>query len=566
MKNYRKYIFIVVVLTFFDVMTGLYLPNLMSKIVNNGIIVGDYKYIVSVGLKMLVLAVLASISMVSSSYFSARATMGFSRDIREDVFSHVSSFSLEEFNRIGTSSLITRTTNDINQLQQVFLMSMRMMLRAPLMLFGGLIMAFTNNPRLSILILIAMPILVVTVYLVGRKGFPLFGQVQESIDGLNLILREKLTGVRVIRAFDRVDYERERFGQASRSLSDISLKVDRIMLVLFPLINLILNFTIIGVIWFGAREVDLGNMFIGDIMAFIQYVMLSMFSIVMFSVIFVVVPRAVASNRRIQELMDIEPSLLDRPGAQDLDSIDSLEFRDVVFSYPHAERDVLCNINFSLKAGESLAIIGGTGSGKTSLVNLIPRFYDVSGGSILINGRDIRDYRQEDLRQRIGFVAQKSMLFSGSIKDNILRGREGASQEELRQAADIAQARDFIEGLEAGYNSVVAQGATNFSGGQKQRLSIARAIIRQADLYIFDDSFSALDAQTDARLRMRLNEELAGAMKIIVAQRVSSVMDADRILVLDDGLMVGYGSHRELVKDNKVYREIVKSQLPEEEI
>lgn len=566
MKNYRKYIFIVVVLTFFDVMTGLYLPNLMSKIVNNGIIVGDYKYIVSVGLKMLVLAVLASISMVSSSYFSARATMGFSRDIREDVFSHVSSFSLEEFNRIGTSSLITRTTNDINQLQQVFLMSMRMMLRAPLMLFGGLIMAFTNNPRLSILILIAMPILVVTVYLVGRKGFPLFGQVQESIDGLNLILREKLTGVRVIRAFDRVDYERERFGQASRSLSDISLKVDRIMLVLFPLINLILNFTIIGVIWFGAREVDLGNMFIGDIMAFIQYVMLSMFSIVMFSVIFVVVPRAVASNRRIQELMDIEPSLLDRPGAQDLDSIDSLEFRDVVFSYPHAERDVLCKINFSLKAGESLAIIGGTGSGKTSLVNLIPRFYDVSGGSILINGRDIRDYRQEDLRQRIGFVAQKSMLFSGSIKDNILRGREGASQEELRQAADIAQARDFIEGLEAGYNSVVAQGATNFSGGQKQRLSIARAIIRQADLYIFDDSFSALDAQTDARLRMRLNEELAGAMKIIVAQRVSSVMDADRILVLDDGLMVGYGSHRELVKDNKVYREIVKSQLPEEEI
>ncbi len=559
-KAYRKYVFIVIALTFFDVMIDFYLPNLMSKIVNDGIITGNSNYIIRTGLRMLVVSVVAGISMVVSAYYSSKATMSFGRDVRNEVFSHISKFSLGEFNHIGTSSLITRTTNDINQMQQVFLMSLRMMIRAPLMLVGGLIMAISKNPSLSMVLGVAMPILVVLVLIVGRRGFPLFTRVQKELDRLNLVLREKLTGVRVIRAFNKVDFEKERFKEANYNLSMTSLKVDRTMLVLFPLINLVLNFTIIGILWFGSKQVDMGNMLIGDIIAFIQYVMLTMFSLIMFSAIFIVVPRALASSRRIEEVMKINPSIVDKKEAKDLEKIDRIEFKNVEFTYPQAENEVLSNINFSLTRGESLAIIGGTGSGKSTLVNLIPRFYDPTVGEILINNRNIKDYSQDSIRARIGFVPQKAVLFSGSIRENIQRGKENASLAEVEKAAEIAQAKDFIEGLEAGYNSVVAQGGGNFSGGQKQRLSIARALVRDGDLFIFDDSFSALDFKTDKKLRQALKTEMKDTMKVIVAQRVSTVVDADKILVLDDGKMVGLGRHNDLVESCEVYREIVNSQ------
>jgi len=560
-KAYKKYVFIVVALTFFDVMIEFYLPNLMSKIVNDGIISGNSSYILRTGFRMLLVSIVAGISMVVSAYYSSKATMGFGRDVRNEVFSHISKFSLGEFNDIGTSSLITRTTNDINQLQQVFLMGLRMMIRAPLMLVGGLIMAISKNPSLSTVLGVAMPILVLFVLIVGKKGFPLFTRVQKELDRLNLVLREKLTGVRVIRAFNKVDFEKERFKEANYDLSITSLKVDRTMQVLFPLINLVLNFTIIGILWFGSKQVDMGNMLIGDIIAFIQYVMLTMFSLIMFSAIFIVVPRALASSKRIEEVMDIDPSIVDIDGSEKLEKISSLEFKNVEFAYPNAENEVLSKVNFKLNQGETLAIIGGTGSGKSSLINLVPRFYDPTRGEVLINNRNIKDYDQESLRSRIGYVPQKAVLFSGTIKENIRRGKEDASLDEVKKAAEIAQAKDFIENLEAGYNSLVAQGGSNFSGGQKQRLSIARALVRDGDLLIFDDSFSALDFKTDRKLREALKDQMKNAMKIIVAQRVSTVADADKILVLDDGEMVGLGRHEDLVENCEVYREIVNSQV-----
>lgn len=560
LKKYRKYIFIVLLLTFFDVMTELYLPNLMGQIVDKGIISGDRAYILSVGLRMLLVSLLATLSMVVSSYFSAKAGMGFSKDLRAAVFSHVESFSVGDFNNLGTSSLITRTTNDINQLQQLFMMALRMMIRAPFMLIGGLIMAISKNRSLSVLLLVAMPIVIVSVLIVGRKGFPLFKETQLKVDNLNKVLREKLTGVRIIRAFNRVGYEEERFEDASSSLKDTSLKVNRLMVIMFPLFNLVLNFTVIGIIWLGSKQVDMGNMFIGDIMAFIQYVMLIMFSLIMFSVIFVVVPRAMASADRINEVLDSDITVLDSASAQDIAGIESLEFENVSFKYPNAENYALSDISFSLDAGETMAIIGGTGSGKTALVNLIPRFFDITEGSIRFNGLEIEAISKHSLREKIGYVPQRAVLFSGTIEDNIRQGKLDASREEVEKAADIAQARNFIEELDNGFQGQVAQGGTNFSGGQKQRISIARALVRDADIFIFDDSFSALDFKTDARLRRALDENIGDAIKIIVAQRVSTVKNADKILVLDDGKLAGLGSHDELIRDSKVYREILKSQ------
>ncbi len=566
LKEYRKYIFIVLLLTFFDVMTELYLPNLMGQIVDKGIVSGNTAYILRVGLRMLLVSLLATLSMVVSSYFSAKAGMGFSKDLRADVFSHVESFSVGDFNKLGTSSLITRTTNDINQLQQLFMMALRMMIRAPFMLIGGLIMAISKNRSLSVLLLVAMPIVVISVLIVGRKGFPLFKETQLKVDNLNKVLREKLTGVRIIRAFNKVSYEEERFEDASQSLKDTSLKVNRLMVIMFPLFNLVLNFTVIGIIWLGSKQVDMGNMLIGDIMAFIQYVMLIMFSLIMFSVIFVVVPRAMASADRINEVLESEITVLDSEDPEEIGRIESLEFENVRFKYPNAENYALCDISFRLEAGESLAIIGGTGSGKTALVNLIPRFFDITDGSIRLNSLEIDQVSKKSLRERIGYVPQRAVLFSGTIEDNIRQGKIDASREEIEKAADIAQARNFIEDLEEGFQSQVAQGGSNFSGGQKQRLSIARALVRDADIFIFDDSFSALDFKTDARLRRALDENIGDSMKIIVAQRVSTVKNADKILVLDDGRMAGLGSHEELIRDSKVYREIIKSQTGEEAV
>lgn len=557
----------VITFTFLNAFTQLYLPNLMGEIVDNGIIQGDISYILSHGGKMLVVALLGAISMIFASYLSSKSAMAYGRDLRQHVFTKVEGYSLDEFNRIGTSSLITRTTNDVNQMQQVTMMSLRMMVRAPLMFIGGLIMAISKNRELSHVFLVSSPILILTIAIVGKKGFPYFKIVQERIDRVNQVLREELTGIRVIRAFNRTDYEEDRFNNANRDLTKIYLKVVRLMSVMMPLLNIILNFTIVAVIWYGSKLIDMGNLEIGDLMAYIQYVMQIMFSLIMVSVMFIMIPRAVASANRINEVLDMETEITDREETRDATGLrGSLEFRDVSFKYPGAENPVLCNISFTAKPGETTAIIGGTGSGKSTVISLIPRFYDVSKGAIFLDGVDIRDLSQEDLRRKIGIVSQDTMLFTGSVSDNIRFGKEDATDEEVVHAAEIAQAKEFIVDLEEGFDSNVAQGGTNLSGGQKQRLSIARALVRRPEIYVFDDSFSALDFKTDKKLRKALEEETHNSTIIIVAQRVSTIMGADSILVLDNGKIVGQGTHRELLESCKVYREIVQSQLSKEEI
>ena len=567
LKPYRNQVIGVLILIFLNAMGELLLPNLMSNIVNNGIIKGDTSHILRIGGYMLMVAGLATISMIFSANLSSKAAMGFGKDLREIVFTNVENFSLNEFDKVGTASLITRTTNDIAQVQQVAMMSLRMMVRAPMMLIGGLIMAFSTNRELSKIFLYSAPILIGVITIVGKKGFPLFKIIQERTDKLNLVLREKLTGIRVIRAFDRVNYEKKRFNKANKELTETNLKVARLMGITMPLMNIILNFTTIAVIWFGSKSIDMGSMEIGDLMAFIQYVMLIMFSLIMVSMMFIMIPRAAVSANRINEILDMTSEIKDKDititGEKNLGT---LEFKDVSFSYSEAENPALCNISFKATKGETVAIIGGTGSGKTTLINLIPRFYDTNSGKVLVDGVDIRDMKQKDLRSKIGFVPQQSVLFTGSIKDNIKYGKENATDEEVFHAAEIAQATNFITSMTEGFDSYIAQGGTNISGGQKQRLSIARALVRKPEIYIFDDSFSALDFKTDAKLRQALKSETTNSIVLIVAQRVSTVMDADRIIVLDEGRIVGIGNHGELLKSSDVYREIVESQLSEEEI
>ncbi len=567
LKPYWHMVIGVIIFTFFNAYTQLYLPNLMGDIVDNGIIKGDIPYIFSIGGKMFIVALLGALSMVLASYLSSKSAMSYGRDLRREVFTKVEGYSLSEFNKIGTSSLITRTTNDINQMQQVTMMSLRMMVRAPLMLIGGLIMALSKNRELSKVFLISAPVLVIAITLVGKKGFPYFKLIQQKIDKVNQVLREELTGIRVIRAFNKKDYEEKRFNQANKDLTETSLKVVRLMSVMMPLLNIILNFTIVAVIWYGSKLIDMESLEVGDLMAFIQYVMQIMFSLIMVSVMFIMIPRAAASANRINEVLEMENEILDKENTKDGENLKGyLEFRDVSFKYPGAENPVLCNVSFTAKPGETTAIIGGTGSGKSTVINLIPRFYDVSSGSILLDGVDIRDLKQGELRSKIGLISQKALLFTGSVSDNIRFGKEDATDEEVIHAAEIAQAKEFIMNLEEEFDSTVAQGGTNLSGGQKQRLSIARALVRKPDIYVFDDSFSALDFKTDKRLRDALKDETQDSTLIIVAQRVSTIMDADNILVLDYGEIVGQGTHRDLLEKCKVYREIVKSQLSEEEI
>lgn len=564
-RPYKKYIIGVLFFMFLNVMSELYLPTLMSQIVDKGIINGDISYILTIGLRMLLIAVIATLSSFISALFSSKSAMGVSRDIREEVFTKAERFSIDEFNQIGTSSLITRSINDIAQLQQVAILSLRMMVRAPMMLIGGVIMAYTKNKNLFLILLGVMPVLIASIILVGRKGFPLFKIVQEKVDGLNLVLREKLTGIRVIRAFNKTNYEEERFAEASKDLSMVTLKVGRTMSMMMPLMSLVLNFTTVLVIWKGSREVSLGNMQVGDLMAFIQYVSLIMFSLIMVSVMFIMIPRAAASANRVREVLEMENSVLDK-GDLEVDKIRSLEFENVGFKYTGSSMDALCNLNFKVESGETLAIIGGTGSGKSTLINLIPRFYNVTSGAIKVNGINIEDIRQDNLRAKIGFTPQKSLLFSGTIEENIKYGKEDASEEEITNALRVSQSLEFVSELEGGVNSIVAQGGGNLSGGQKQRLAIARTLVRQPDIYVFDDSFSALDFKTDAKLRADLSQVTGESIVVLVAQRVSTILDADKIMVLDQGKIVGFGNHEKLLENSEVYKEIVRSQFSEEEI
>lgn len=567
MRPYRTAVLMVLLFTFFQCLSDLYLPTLMADIVDKGITLGNVPYIWRVGGIMLLVASGGVVCAIAASYLASKAASGFGRIVRGRVFSHVENFTLQEFDKIGTASLITRTTNDITQVQQVTIMILRMMAIAPMMCIGGIVMAISRDPGLTTVLFAVLPILALAIFLIAKQGIPLFKAIQVKIDTLSRVVRENLTGIRVIRSFNRAAHETVRFNDANEDLTATSIKVNKIMGAMMPVMMLVMNFATIAIVWFGSHRINAEHMKVGDLMAFLQYAMMIMFSLIMLSVMFVMIPRAQASAVRINEVLHMQPDIHDpqEPGKPGLQKA-SIEFQDVTFYYPGAEEPAVSNLSFRTGPGEVTAIIGGTGSGKSTLISLIPRFYDVTSGRILVNGTDIREMRQEELRQRIGFVPQKALLFTGSIADNIRYGKEDATDEEIRHAAKVAQAADFIEAMEGAYDAEISQGGSNVSGGQKQRLSIARALVRRPEIYIFDDSFSALDFKTDAKLRAALREETGEATVLIVAQRVSTVMDADRIIVLDEGRIAGMGTHEELMNTSEVYREIVTSQLSEEEI
>lgn len=557
----------VFLLVFLQSLSELYLPTLMADIVNIGIGKADTNYIVKIGGLMLLITAASVVFSIAASYYSSTIAAGFGKRIRRKLFNHVEHFSLHEFDKIGTASLITRTTNDVTQVQQVLIMMLRMMVMAPMMCIGGIIMAVSKDATLSLVFVVVIPVLAATIIFIGSKGVVLFKAMQIKVDKLNLVLRENLTGIRVIRSFNRTGFEQRRFDATNKDLTQTAIKVNKVMAFMMPIMMLILNLSSVAILWFGSIRIGNEDMQIGDLMAFLQYAMQILFSLIMVAMMFIMVPRASVSAVRINEVLEMEPDIVDAEETSELAAGNGfVEFRDVTFSYPGAEKPALSAISFTAMNGETTAIIGGTGSGKSTLVNLIPRFYDIQSGSVLINDVDVRNLSQQSLREKIGYVPQQAVLFTGTISDNIRYGKEDATDEEISHAAEVAQAASFISEMPDGYQSIIAQGGTNVSGGQKQRLSIARALVRQADIYIFDDSFSALDLKTDALLRAALKEETKQSAVIIVAQRVSTVIHADKIIVLDEGEIAGMGTHSELMQSCSVYREIVSSQLSEEEI
>jgi ATP-binding cassette subfamily B multidrug efflux pump len=649
LKPYRAVLVLVFLLAAAQALANLYLPNLFADIVDNGIVKGDTGYIWRVGGIMLLVTLAGTVAAIIGIYNSSKVATGFGKIIRAKLFTHVSQFSLHEFDTVSTASLITRTTNDTTQVQQVLVVMLNMMITAPVTLVAGVILAVNEDLGLSWILVAAVPILAGTIALLMSRAIPMFRKVQVKLDKLNLILDEGLTGVRVVRAFDRSSYEERRFDDANLELTDLTIRVNRLVATLMPSMMLVLNLSSIAILWFGSIRINNGDLQLGAMIAFLQYAMQILFALLMVSMMFIMLPRAAASADRINEVLAIEPEIKDpdfRPtpkatnrsrallgvllaiiarkaqqpeadpaivetlskavdgrypedwsdeqrgqavaqdvieplsvitlasslgdgaaGAQPVETKRGyVEFRDVTFSYPGAEESALSHISFSTGPGQVTAIIGGTGAGKSTLVNLIPRFYDIQSGQILVDGVDIREMPQEHLRSKIGFVPQKAVLFTGTIAENIRYGKEDATDEEVRHAAEVAQATEFIDQMKDGFNSVIAQGGTNVSGGQKQRLSIARALVRKPEIYIFDDSFSAVDFKTDAKLRAALRPEIQDSTAIIVAQRVSTVMDADQIIVLDEGRIAGIGTHRELMKTSEVYREIVSSQLSLDEV
>jgi len=567
LKPYTAMVVAVIVFVVLQTLGDLYLPTLMSNIINEGVMQGDTNRIFQIGGVMLLVAGGGVVCSVIASVLSAKASAGLGTILRSKVFRRVESYSLHEFDKLGNATLITRTTNDITQIQMVTVMIMRMMISAPIMAVGGIVLALRKDRPLTLVLAVAIPVLAGVVAFIASKMIPLFKQVQVKIDKINLVLREKLTGIRVIRAFNTVERERKRFDEANVDLTENYIKVNKIMAFMMPSIMLIMNFTSLAILWFGGIRISEGSMDLGALAAFTQYAMQIMMSMLMLAMMFIMVPRAQAAAVRINEVLDIVPEIIDAEETKDsFTGRGYIEFKDVTFSYHGAEEPALRNISFSANPGEVTAIIGSTGAGKSTLINLIPRFYDIDSGSIIVDGVDIREISQENLRNKIGFVPQKTVLFSGTITDNIRFGNNNATDEEIRHAAAVAQATEFIETMDGGFEHEIAQGGTNVSGGQKQRLSIARALVRKPEIYIFDDSFSALDFKTDAKLRAALKKETLESTVIIVAQRVGTVMDADRIIVLDEGSIVGVGTHRELLDKCDVYHEIVSSQLSEEEI
>jgi len=562
LKPYKWLLLGVLVFQFISALASLYLPSLNADIIDEGVSKGDTEYIWSTGAFMLAISLGQIIAAIVATYFAAKAAMRAGRDIRNDVFDKVSAFSEREVSQFGPGSLITRNTNDVQQVQMLAMMGATMLISAPLLAVGGIIMALSQDVGLSWLIGASVLVILVVAVIVISRMVPLFRSFQVKLDAVNRILREQLTGIRVVRAFVREPIEEERFRGANADIMDVGRRVGTLFITLFPFFMLVINVTIIGVIWFGAIEVNDGDVQIGTLFAFMQYIGLILGGVLMAAFTTIMIPRAAVSAERISEVLASESTLTraENPVSA-FPEVGSVEFLDAEFAYPGAESPVLHGITFRAEPGETVAIVGSTGAGKTTLVSLIPRLFDATGGSIRVNGVDVRQADLDHLWKTIGLVPQRPFLFAGTVASNLRFGREEATDAELWHALEIAQGRDFVAEMEGGLNGRIAQGGTNVSGGQRQRLAIARAIVHNPDILVFDDSFSALDLTTDARLRQALWRELPQVTKIVVAQRVSTITDADRIIVLDDGGMVGIGTHDELLQTSTTYREIVESQL-----
>ena len=566
LRPYRPQVVAVLLLQLAQTIATLYLPSLNADIIDKGVAVGDTGYIMRIGAVMLGVSLLQVACSIAAVYLGARVAMAFGRDLREGLFTRVQDFSAQEMGQFGAPSLITRTTNDVQQVQMVALLSFTIMLMAPIMLVGGVVLALQEDVALSGLLLVVVPVLGVVVGLIVSRMVPYFRTMQQRIDAINRVMREQITGLRVIRAFVRERREAARFAEANDALFDTSLRVGRLMSLMFPTVMLIMNVTSVGVLWFGAGRIEAGDMQIGALTAFLSYIMYILMAVMMSTMMFVMVPRAVVSSERITAVLDTEPSVvpaaepvrLPRPQGR-------LELRGVEFRYPGAERAVLHGVDLVAEPGQTTAVIGSTGSGKTTLVNLVPRLFDATAGSVTVDGVDVRDLAPQDLWSMVGLVPQRPYLFSGTVASNLRYGNPDATDEDLWHALEVAQARSFVAEMPGGLDAPIAQGGTNVSGGQRQRLAIARALVRRPAIYLFDDSFSALDFATDAALRAALVPETRRSAVVVVAQRVATIRDADRIVVLDEGAVVGTGTHAELMASCTTYQEIVLSQLSVEE-
>jgi len=567
-KPYWLPFIILVVFTYLQVMATLKLPDYMSDIVNKGIIGQNMQTAWHSGLLMLLVTLGGALASIVVGFFASRIATGFTRDMRLALFTRVESFSIHEFNQFSTASLITRSTNDMQQVQQTLVMLLRMMLMAPIMAVGALQNALGMAPEMSWIIGLAIAIMLSVIVVLFRIGIPKFNLLQKMVDRLNLVTRENLTGLRVVRAFNNEKREQAKFETANDELTQLNLFTNRLLVIMQPVMMLVMNFATLAIVWFGAHLVYSNTIEIGNMLAFMQYAIQVIMSFLMISIVFIIVPRAAVSARRIGEVIATKPTILEPRTPKQLPKTahGTVEFRNVTFSYPGADLPVLSDISFTAHSGQTTALIGSTGSGKTTLINLIPRFYDVTAGKVLIDDIDVRDLSLHDLHGEIGYVPQKAALFSGTVASNIRYGKHDASEKDVTQAATIAQAAEFIDGLENGYDNEIAQGGSNVSGGQKQRLSIARALAVNPNIYIFDDSFSALDFRTDAKLRKALEKETKAKTVLIVGQRISTIVNADKIIVIDEGKIVGEGTHSELLQTNAVYQEIAKSQLSDEEL
>ncbi|MDI3496183.1 MAG: ATP-binding cassette, subfamily multidrug efflux pump [Patescibacteria group bacterium] len=570
LKYFKPYIWPLVfltILTFGQTMANLALPDYMANIVNQGIVGGDSGVIYHFGLIMLLITFAGGLATIGVGYLASKIGTGFSRKIRDALFTKIESFSLVEFNKFSTASLITRSTNDIQQIQRVLIMLLRLALMAPFMGIIAIAKAYSLAPSMSWIMAVSITALVVIIAVIFKIAMPKFKKLQKLVDKLNLVTREMLTGLRVIRSFNKEKYEENKFKEANQELTSVNLFVNRLMVILQPAMMLILNLTVITIVWLGAGQIDAGTLQIGNMLAFMQYAMQAIFAFLMISIIFIMIPRASVSATRIAEVLESETTIKDPKHPIKPKNLGGrIEFKDVAFSYTGSEEPVLQHLSFVAMPGQTTAIVGSTGSGKSTVVNLIPRFYDVTAGQILVDGVDVRAMSQKELRSRIGYISQKAILFSGTIRENIKYGMPNADDKDVMQAAEIAQALEFIEELEEKFESHIAQAGANISGGQKQRLAIARALAKNPEIFIFDDSFSALDFKTDAALRKALQTRIKGKTVLIVAQRISTIMHAEKIVVLDAGKIVGKGTHSELLRNCTVYREIASSQLSEQEL